>query len=102
MEDSDDIYVPSSTVAADNCDFQNDTLDGKHEFHGTVQIVYRNSTDPLESKSLKIERNQNKILDLNPLPVKEIIPKSLPTKHNYQEIENTLSSIEDYSHIDIL
>ena len=46
MEDSDGVYVPPSIqkecaiyFAADNCDFQNDTPDGKHEFHGTVQLV---------------------------------------------------------------
>ena len=46
MEDSDGVYVPLSIqkecpfyFAVDNCDFQNDTPDGKHEFHGTVQIV---------------------------------------------------------------
>ena len=39
---------------------------------------------------------------MNPFPVKEIIPKPLPPKHNYQEIENTSSSIEYYSHIDML
>ena len=46
MEDSDGVNVPPSIqkerpayFAFDNCDFQNDTPDGKHEFHGTVQIV---------------------------------------------------------------
>ena len=109
MEDSDGVYVPTSIqkecpiyFVVDNCDFQNDTPDGKHEFHGTVQIVYQNSTNPLESKSLKIERNQNKAVDLNPFSAKEIIPKPLPPKHNYQEIENPSSSIEYYSHIDML
>ena len=67
--------------AIDNCDFQNDTPDGKHEFPGTVS---QNSTNPLKSKSLKIERNQNKTVDLNPFPAKEIIPRPIPPKHNYQ------------------
>ena len=49
-----------------------------------------------------MERNQNKTVYLNPFPAKEIIPKPLPPKHNYQEIENTSSSIEYYSHIDML
>ena len=109
MENNDGVYVPPSIqkecpiyFAVDNCDFQSDTPDGKSEFHGTVQIVYQNSTNPLESKSLKIERNQNKTADLNPFPAKEIIPKPLPPKHNYREIENTSSSIEYYSHIDML
>ena len=107
MEDSDDVNVPPSIqkecsiyFVIDNCDFQNDTPDGKHEFHSTVS---QNSTNPLESKSLKIERNQNKTVDLNPFPAKEIIPKLIPPpKHNYQEIENTSPSIEYCSHIDIL
>ena len=40
MEDSGGVYVPSSIqkecpiyFAVDNCDFQNDTPDGKHEKH---------------------------------------------------------------------
>ena len=89
MEDSDGVYVPPSIqkeypiyFGVDNCDFQKDTPDGKHEFHGTVQIVYQNSTNLLKSKSLKIERNQNKAADLNLFPAKEIIPKLLPLKHN--------------------
>ena len=109
MEDSDGVYVPPSTqnecriyFPVDNCDFQSSLPDEKHEFHGTVQIVYQNSTNPPESKSLKIERNQNKTVDLNQFPAKEIIPKPLPPKHNYQEIENNSSSIEHYSHIDML
>ena len=72
MEDSDGVYVPPSTqnecriyFPVDNCDFQSSLPDEKHEFHGTVQIVYQNSTNPPESKSLKIERNQNKTVDLN-------------------------------------
>ena len=89
MEDSDGVYVPPSIqkecpiyFGVDNCDFQNDTPDGKHEFHGTVRIVYQNSTNLLKSKSLKIERNQNKAADLNLFPAKEIIPKLLPLKYN--------------------
>ena len=77
MEDSHGVYVPPSIqkeclmfLPVNNCHFQNDTLDGKHEFHGTVQIVYQNSTNPLESKTLKIERNQNKTVDLNSFPAK--------------------------------
>ena len=42
-EGSDEVYVPTSIqkecaiyFAVDNCGFQNDTPDGKHEFHGTV------------------------------------------------------------------
>ena len=108
MEDSGGVYVPPSIqkecpiyFTPDNRDFQNRTPDRKHEFHGTVQIVYQNSTNPLESKYLKIECNQNKTVDLNPSPDKEIIPKPLPPKHNYQETENTSSSIEYYSHIDM-
>ena len=81
-------------------DFQNGTPDGKHEFHGSVQTVNQNSTSLLESKSLKIERKQNTV-DLNLFPAKEIIPKPLPPKHNYQEIKNTSSSIEYCSHIDM-
>ena len=55
MEDSGGVYVPSSIqkecpiyFVVDNCDFQNDTSDGKHEFHGTVQIVYQDSTNPFK------------------------------------------------------
>ena len=66
-EGSHGVYLPTSIqkecaiyFAVDNCGFQNDTPDGKHEFHGTVQIIYQNSTNLLESKFLKIERNQNK------------------------------------------
>ena len=47
MEGSDGVYVPPSIqkeypiyFGVDNCDFQSDTPDGKHEFPGTVQIVY--------------------------------------------------------------
>ena len=61
-EDSDGVYVPPSVqkecpiyFAVNNCDFQNNTPDGKYEFHDTIQIVCQNSTNPLESKSLKIE-----------------------------------------------
>ena len=85
---TDDVNVPPSIqkecpiyFVIDNCDFQNDTPDGKHEFPGTVS---QNSTNPLKSKSLKIERNQNKTVDLNPFPAKEIIPRPIPPKHNYQ------------------
>ena len=88
--------------AINKCNFENDTPDRKHEFHGTIQIVYQNSTNPLESKSLKIERNLNKRVDLNPFPAKEIIPKPLPSKHNYQETENTPLIVKYYSHIDML
>ena len=56
MEDSGGVHVPSSIQKecpiyfdVDNCDFQNNTPDGKHEFYGTVQIVYQNSTNPLKS-----------------------------------------------------
>ena len=59
-------------------------------------------TNPLESKSLKVERNQNKTVDFNPFPAGEIIPKPLHTKLNYQEIGNTSSNIEYNSHIDTL
>ena len=97
MEDSDGVYVPPSTqkecpiyFAVENCDFTNKLLDGKHGFHGTIQMVCQNSTNPLESKSLKVELNQNKTVDLNPFSAREIIPKPLPPKHNYQEIENTV------------
>ena len=109
MEESDSVYVPPSIkkecliyFAVDKCDFQSDTPDEKHEFYGTVQIVYQISTNPLESKFLKIVRNQNKAIDLNPFAAKELIPKPLPPKHNYQEIENPSSNIEYYSHIDML
>ena len=51
---------------------------------------------------MKVERNQNKAVDLNPFPAKEITPKPLPPKHNYQEIGNPSSSIKYYSHIDML
>ena len=85
MKDNNGIYVPPSIqkecpiyFAVGNCDFQNDTPDRKYEFHGTVQTVSQHSTNPLESKSLKIERNQNKTVDLNQFPAKEIIPKPLP------------------------
>ena len=77
MEDSDGVYVPPSIqkeypiyFGVDNCDFQKDTPDGKHEFHGTVQIVYQNSNNPLESKSLKIERKPNKTTEEIPIPCK--------------------------------
>ena len=49
---------------------KNDTPYGKHEFHGTVQIVYQNSNNPLESKSLKIERKPNKTTEEIPIPCK--------------------------------
>ena len=109
MENSDGIYVPPSIqkecaiyFAVGNYNFQNNTPDGKHTFHGTVQTVYQSSTNPIKSKSLKIECNQKKAADLNLFPAKEIIPKPLPPKHNYQEIENASSSIKYYSHIDVL
>ena len=76
LEDSDGVYVPPSIqkecpiFPVDNCDFQNDTPDGIHEFHGTVQIVYQNSTNPIETKTLKIELNQSRTVDLNPFPAK--------------------------------
>ena len=39
-------FIPGSPVyfAIDNCDFRNDTPDGKHDFHGTAQIVYQQSS----------------------------------------------------------
>ena len=84
-------YVPPSVqkecpiyFAVNNCDFQNNTPDGKYEFHDTIQIVCQNSTNPLESKPLKIEWNQNKAVDLNPFPAKEIIPKPLLTVFAFQ------------------
>ena len=96
MEDSDRVYVsPSIQKERPICFkwFSKRHSDGKHEFHGTVQIVYQNSTNPLKSKSSKIERNQNKEVDLYPFPTKEIIPKPLPPKPNYQETESTSSGI---------
>ena len=74
MKENNDVYVlpqiiPDSSVcfAVDNCDFRNDTADGKNEYHGTAQIVYRqSSTDSVQCK-LKIERNQNRSLKDDPL-----------------------------------
>ena len=47
------VYILSNDVrgvaihfSIDNCDFKNDTPDGKNEFHGTAQVVIQKSTSP--------------------------------------------------------
>ena len=46
IKENNRVYIPSNTVrgvpihfAIDNCDFENNTPDGKNEFHGTAQVV---------------------------------------------------------------
>ena len=53
------VYVPPSTQASlpvyfavDNCDFKNDTADGKNDLHGTAQIVYQQSSANVVSEKL--------------------------------------------------
>jgi len=48
MSETNGVYVPHLIqegepvyFAIDNCDFKNDTADGKNEFHGTAQIVFQ-------------------------------------------------------------
>jgi len=83
MSETNGVYVPHLIqegepvyFAIDNCDFKNDTADGKNEFHGTAQIVYqRAGADSTTGKKLQIERNQNRSLEYNPFPQANVCPK---------------------------
>ena len=68
MQKNNGVYVPPNLVqnipvhfAIDNTDFSNDTPDGKHEFHGTGQVVFQKSQD-LEVSRLKIHRSKERNL----------------------------------------
>ena len=109
MEECDGVYVPPSLekhslvyFATDNCDFENDTPDGKYKFHGTVQIVYQNAVTPISHQPIEINRNQNKTLNLNPSPQTETIPKPKPPNKSYQAFNNSFHDIERYKNIDTL
>ena len=47
--------------AIDNTDFNNDTPDGKHEFHGTGSVVFQKKQE-VDREHLQIERSKNRNL----------------------------------------
>ena len=64
-EKNNEIYVPPNIFegipihfAIGNTDFSNDTPDGKHEFHGTGQVVFQKRQE-MEREHLKIERSKS-------------------------------------------
>ena len=82
---SNGVYVPPSIqaglpvyFAADNCDFKNDAADGKNEVHGTVQIVYQQSSANVVSEKLQIDHNQNRSLNYDPFPASQVCPTPKP------------------------
>ena len=82
---SNGVYIPPSIqaalpvyLAAVNCDFKNDAADGKNEVHGTVQIVYQQSSANDVSQKLQIDHNQNRSLNYDPFPASQVCPKPKP------------------------
>ena len=83
------VYVPPSIqaglpvyFAVDNCDFKNDTADGKSDLHGTAQIVHQQSSANVVSGKLQIDRNQNRSLNYDPFPAIQVCPKPKPKPKN--------------------
>ena len=80
--------------AIDNTDFNNDTPDGKHKFHGTGQIVIRkqsNSNISSLKKSRKIERSNDASFAFNSndmFPVEVIMKKPNPPNESFPNFIN--------------
>ena len=91
MTESNSVYVPPCIqqgrpvyTTIDNCDFKNDTLDRRNEFHGTVQnIIYQKSNPGSTSNKLKIERGISRSLNSNPFPRAEMCYKLNMPNHTY-------------------
>ena len=77
--------MPGSPVyfAVDNCDFRNDTPDGKNEFHGTAQIVYQQFNNVSAPSKLKVERNQKRALSKDPFPPAATCSKPIPPNQRH-------------------
>ena len=61
------MYVPSNIVpgipvhfAIYNCDFKNDTLDGKNKFHTTAQVIIQKSNNCGLQQHLVINQSAKK------------------------------------------
>ena len=66
IKENNRVYIPSDIIrgvlihfAIDNCDYKNDTHDGKNKFHDTAKVVIQRSTWST-SFSNKINRSANK------------------------------------------
>ena len=86
------VYVPPYIqaglpvyFAVGNCDFKNDTADGKNDFHGIVQIVYQQSSANVVFEKLQIDRNQNRSLNYDPFPASQVCPKPKPKNGSYSQ-----------------
>ena len=86
------VYVPPYIqaglpvyFAVGNCDFKNDTADGKNDFHGIVQIVYQQSSANVVFEKLQIDRNQNRSLNYDPFPASQVCPKPKPENKIYSQ-----------------
>ena len=67
IKENNKVYISSNIVrgvpihlANDNCDFNNDTTDGKNEIHGTAQVVIQKFTSNASSFPMKIDKSATK------------------------------------------
>ena len=107
MSENDGKYIPppihpGSPVyfAVDNCDFKNDTPDGKHEFHGTAQIVYQASIENTVPSKLQIERKYNRSLNYDPFPIAKACPKPIPPNEIHTAFVSDMKDVNLYSNWD--
>ena len=103
MEDNNGVYVPPTIqhdspvyFAVDNCDFHNDTPEGKDEFHGTAHIVYQKSTTEKISNKLEFERGKSRSLNHDPFPCPSFCPKPIPPNKEHTSFESDMKDVDLY------
>ena len=103
MEENNGVYVPPQIMpgspvyfAVDNCDFRNDTPDGKNEFHGTAQIVYQQSSNVSAPSKLKVERNQKRALSKDTFPPAATCSKPIPPNQRHPSFVPDMKDVDLY------
>ena len=99
METSNGVYIPPNVVpgvpvhfAIDNCDFKNDTPDGKNEFHATAQVIIQKSISSNFPPLLLIDRCVEKFKE-NTI-ITEKISKPSILNETFPNFDGKISCIE--------
>ena len=100
------VYVPPNVVpsipvhfAIDNCDFKNDTPDGKNEIHATAQVIIQKSDNCGLQQHLPINRSVKKFKS-DAISIEKITKPSI-LDEKFSKLDREIACIEQNDYLDL-